>query len=128
MPRSGTGRRYPYATTAARQHNHQFCPTVAAIARNAQAGAEEWGKRHEWHVTSEDNAQAAKAGFYAARNCKEIKGQIGEPASVQSGYEPDGETFVTWVRVWPRSVAKAEIARRVQAGEPLSYNVLKGQS
>ncbi len=128
MPRSGAGHRYPFATTAAREHNHRFCPTVAAIARNAQAGNETWGTRHEWHVTSEDDAKAAKAGFYAARYCRQIRDELGEAASVQSGYEPAGETFVTWVRVWPRSVAKAEIARRVKDGEPLAYNVLKGKT
>ena len=127
MPRTRAGRRYPHVTTEARPHNHQFCPVVSAIAAAAAKGDEPWGTRHEWHVTTEDAARSARTGFYAARYCKAVRGQLGEPASVQSQYEPDGETWKVWVRVWPRSAARAEIARRVKAGERLAYNVMRSE-
>ncbi len=127
MPRKTAGKRYPHATTDAREHNHQFCPVVSAIASSVSDGAEPWGTRHEWHVTTEDAAKKAKAGFYAARYCKAITRQLGEPVSIQSNYQPDGETWTVWVRAWPRSVARAEIARRVKDGERLAYNVMRSE-
>lgn len=126
MPRKTAGARYPFATTATREHAHQFCPVIAAIARRAKSGGDSWGTLHTMPaVADEADAKAAKNGFYAARYCAEVREVIGEPASIQAGYEPDGDAFRPWVRVWPRSVAKQEIARRVAAGEQLSYNVAR---
>jgi hypothetical protein len=114
-------------TTEARPHNHQFCPVVTAIVQAAAAGGEPWGTRHEWHVTTEDAATQARTGFYAARYCREIARELGEPASVQSQYESEGQTWLVWVRVWPRSVARAEVARRVKDGERLAYNIMRSE-
>ncbi len=127
MPRTTAGRRYPHVTTDARPHNHQFCPVVAEIVKAAAAGAEPWGTRHEWHVTTVDAAKQARTGFYAARYCRGVRDQLGEPASIQSQAEQDGETWKVWVRVWPRSAARAEIARRVKDGEHLAYNVMRSE-
>lgn len=128
MPRTTPGYRYPHATTAAKPHNHQFCPVVSAIAQRVAAGGEEWGTVHRMPaVADEQTAKDAKTGFYAARYCKAVRELIGEPASIQAGYDADGETFTPWVRVWPRSVAKAEIARRVRDGEGLHYNVMRSK-
>lgn len=126
MPRRQAGRKYPHVTTDAKPHNHQFCPVVEAIiARNAERG-EPWGTRHDMPaVISEDEARKVRTGFYAARYCKRLSHILGEKVSIQSNYEQRGDAWVTWVRVWPRSVAKAEIARRVSSGEPLAYNVLQ---
>lgn len=127
MPRQTAGKRYPHATTDARPHNHQFCPVVSAIADSVKNGAEPWGTSHSWHVTTEDAAKTAKSGFYAARYCRQLAAQVGEPVSVQSEITTDGETFMVWVRIWPRSVARAEIARRVKDGERLAYNVMRSE-
>jgi hypothetical protein len=64
-----------------------------------------------------------KGAFYAARYCRQLTKHFGEPVSIQSDIERLGDTaYRVWVRVWPRSVAKAEIIRRVQAKESLAYN------
>lgn len=78
-------------------------------------------------VDSETTARRVKNDFYAARYCRELAAAHGEPLSVQADFEQAGDKYVVWVRVWPRSVARAEITRRVKAKEPLAYNVLKGK-
>lgn len=125
MARKQAGRRYPHATTDAKPHNHRMCPVVGEIIAAAVQGAEPWGTRHEWTVRTEDIARDAKTGFYATRYCRQLRALLGEPVSVQSDCEPAGEHWKVWVRVWPRSVAKAEIARRVESGEKLAYNVMR---
>ena len=127
MPRKTAGRKYPFTTTAAKEHNHTMCPVVEAIARKVVAGDEAWGTLHTWNVVSEADAKAAVKGFYAARYCKELKGITGEWMSIRASYEidQDGETYVVRLQVWPRSVARAEIVRRIQDGEPLAYNPMK---
>lgn len=128
MARTRAGKRYPHVTTDARPHNHSFCPVVRVISSRAMLGAEPWGTRHDMAtVQSETMARKVKQGFYAARYCPELTKHVGEPISVQSDFERIGDTeYQVWVRVWPRSVAKAEIARRVKSGEELAYNVLRG--
>ena len=125
MANKRAGAKYPHATTDRRPHNHQMCPVVTKIAEAAEAGTEQWGTRHEWPVRSEDLARKAKQGFYAARYCRDVTRLLGEPVSVQADAEQDGDTWRVWVRVWPRSVARREIARRVRAGERLAYNVMR---
>lgn len=127
MPRKQAGRKYPFATTDAKPHNHKMCPVITAIATKAHAGDEPWGTPHTWHLPSEADAKTAKTGFYAARYCREITKLLGEPVSIRANYEPRGDTFALTVQAWPRSVAKQEIARRVQNGEALAYNVMKGR-
>lgn len=107
-----------------------MCPVVQAIADRATAGTEEWGTQHAMPpVGSETLARQIKTGFFAARYCRQLTKRYGEPLSISSdGYEGAGGTWVVWVRVWPRSVAKKEIARRVKAGEPLAYNVMTRRS
>lgn len=128
MARTRAGKRYPHVTTAAREHNHRMCPVVGKITERAAAGAEPWGTRHDMPpVPAEQTAREVKAAFYSARYCKQLMAATGEPLSIQSDFDQLGDkSYVVWVRVWPRSIAKAEIARRVNAGEPLAYNVLRG--
>lgn len=128
MARQRAGRRYPYVTTDAKPHNHRMCPVVQAIVKRAAAGAEPWGT--QWPmpaVPSETVAKEIKSAFYAARYCRAIATIFGEPVSVQSDFERVADNdYRVWVRVWPRSVAQQEIARRVKDNEPLHYNVLRG--
>lgn len=120
------GAAYPHATTAAKPHNHQYCPVVLAIINRAVAGDEPWGTRHDMPaVSDETKAKEIKTGFYAARYCREITKTLGEPVSIQAGTDDAGGAWVAWLRVWPRSVAKQEIARRVAEGETLAYNIVK---
>ena len=125
MPRRTAGAKYPHVTTDAKPHNHGLCPVVQAIMKRVAAGEEEWGALHKMPaVTTEADAKKVRTGFYAARYCREITRALGEPVSIQSNYDEDNGAYVNWVRVWPRSVAKLEIARRVTAGEKLAYNVI----
>jgi hypothetical protein len=105
-----------------------MCPVVLVVGDRAAAGLEPWGHRHDMPpVQSETTANEIKQAFYAARYCRKLGAHFGEPLSVQSNIERLGPTsYVVWVRVWPRSVAKAEIVRRVQAREPLAYNAARG--
>jgi hypothetical protein len=127
VPRRQPGAKYPHVTTDAKPHNHSMCPVINAIVGRVLEGQEEWGTLHRMPpVTDEATAKQVRTGFYAARYCRELTKALGEPVSVQATYEPgDDGTFVNTVRVWPRSVAKREIARRVSSGEPLAYNVLQ---
>lgn len=127
MARKQAGRRYPYVTTDARPHNHRMCPVARVIGDRAAAGAEPWGTRHDMPpVPSETIAREVKQAFYSARYCRELTKHFGEPLSVQSDFERVADNdYRVWVRIWPRSVARAEIARRVKSGEPLAYNVLR---
>jgi hypothetical protein len=117
-------------TTAAKPHNHRMCPVIEVIADRVAAGAEPWGTRHDMPpVPGESAAREIKQAFYSARYCKQLTSKLGEPLSVQCDFGRIGDkSYQVWVRVWPRSVAKAEIARRVNAGEPLAYNVLRVDS
>lgn len=128
MARQRAGKRYPHITTAAKPHNHRMCPVVEVIGDRAQTGAEPWGHRHDMPpVPSETIANELKQAFYSARYCRKLTAHFGEPLSIQSNVERLADTeYVVWVRVWPRSVAKAEIVRRVKAKEPLAYNAARG--
>lgn len=123
------GNRYPHATTAAKEHDHRWCPVAGAIATQAAAGKEQWGTRHDFPpVTSEDQAKDIKSGFFRARNCTILRGEGLPELSVQADYDRlQNGTFQPWIRVFLRSQAKAEIARRVKAGEPLVYNVMRSK-
>lgn len=127
MPRTTAGRKYPYVTTDARQHNHRMCPVVQVIADRVTAGAEEWGVLHPMPpVPSETIAREIRAAFYAAKYCRQLAARYGDKISVKSEFDqqPDG-TYTVWVKVWTRTIARQEIARRVAAGEPLAYNVTR---
>lgn len=128
MARQRAGKRYPHITTAAKPHNHRMCGVVRVIGDRAAAGVEPWGTLHEMPaVPSETIAKEVKGAFYSARYCRQLTQHFGEPVSIQSDIERRGATeYVVWVRVWPRSVAKAEIVRRVKAKEPLAYNAARG--
>lgn len=128
MARQRAGKRYPHITTAAKPHNHRMCGVVRVIGDRAAAGAEPWGTRHDMApVKSETAAKEVKGAFYAARYCRQLAKHFGEPVSIQSDIERLGDTeYRVWVKVWPRSVAKAEIIRRVKAKEPLAYNAARG--
>jgi len=123
------GKKYPHVTTDAKPHEHRWCPVAGAIAQRALAGKEQWGVRHDFPAfATEDKAKEVRAGLYKARNCKILRDEGLPELSVQAEYDTlaDG-TFRPWIRVFLRSQAKAEIARRVKAGEPLHYNVMRGQ-
>jgi hypothetical protein len=123
------GRKYPHATTDAREHDHQYCPVAGAIAKRAIGKREQWGTRHDFPaVATEDEAKEIKAGMFRARNCQVLRGEGLPEISVQADYDQlaDG-TFRPWLRVFLRSQAKAEIARRVKAGESLVYNVMRNK-
>lgn len=128
MGRQRAGKRYPHITTAAKPHNHRMCPVVRVIGDRAAAELEPWGHRHDMPpVPSESAANEIKQAFYAARYCRQLAKHFGEPVSIQSNVERLGDTaYVVWVRVWPRSVAKAEIVRRVKDKEALPYNPARG--
>jgi hypothetical protein len=128
LGRTRPGRRYPHVTTDAKPHEHMMCPVVRKIGDQAAAELEPWGTRHDMPpVPSETIARKVKGAFYSARYCRELGKHFGEPVSIQSDFDRLGDTsYVVWFRVWPRSVAQKEIARRVKNKEPLHYNVLKG--
>lgn len=130
MAKRPAGKRYPHATTAARPHDHRWCPVAGAIAQRAVDGKEQWGVLHEFPpVGDEETAADIKRGFYRARSCKELRAE-GLPAiSIQAGYEHlDDGTYRPWLRVFDRNQARHEIVRRVQSGEPLAYNVLRSSA
>lgn len=128
MARQRAGKRYPHITTAAKPHNHRMCGVVRVIGDRAAAGAEPWGTRHDSPpVPSETAANEIKQAFYSARYCRQLTKHFGEPMSIQANVERVSTTqYVVWVKVWPRSIAKAEIVRRVQANEALAYNAARG--
>jgi len=128
VARQRAGKRYPHITTAAKPHNHRMCGVVRVIGDRAAAELEPWGHRHDMPpVPTETIANEAKQAFYSARYCRALAAHFGEPVSIQSNVERVSTTqYVVWVRVWPRSVAQAEIVRRVKAKEPLAYNVTRG--
>jgi hypothetical protein len=90
-------------------------------------GKEEWGTRHDYPpVAEEAEALRAKNGLYVARACQILRAEGIPPLSIQAGYDrmEDG-TFRPWLRVWTKAAGRAEIIRRVKAGEPLDYNVMR---
>lgn len=128
MARQRAGKRYPHITTAAKPHNHRMCGVVRVIGDRAAAGLEAWGQRHDMPpVPSETVAAEIKQAFYSARYCRALAKHFGEPVSIQANFDRISTTqYVVWVKVWPRSVAQAEIVRRVKAKEPLAYNPARG--
>lgn len=135
MAKRPAGRRYPHVTTAAKEHDHRWCPVVGAVARRAVAGQEQWGVRHDLPAVGEltnDSGSGAldiKRGLYRARSCRQLRGEGLPLLSIQADYEQlsDG-TYRPWVRVFDRAQAKKEIVRRVSSGEPLAYNTLRRTS
>lgn len=138
MPRRQAGYRYPFATTDARKHECAMCDVIIAIADRADTGKEPWGTPHEMPAMQVTEARAAEVRrqLFGGRNCKRARRLYGELSVSVTYLRPDGEMvnqpavrleqgYVLCVRVWSRDQAKREIARRVQAGEELSYNVLK---
>lgn len=138
MPRKTAGKRYPFATTDARPHDHSLCRVVGKIAERAARGDEPWGTVHRMPpVPGEEQAADIRRRLFLGRDCKALARQHGE-LSVQVRYlGEDGEAgnsparrpegYVLAVAVWPRDRGKAEIARRVNDGESLHYNVLREQ-
>lgn len=126
MARKTAGYRYPHATTDAREHDHRMCLVVQAIADRATAGTEPWGTRHPMPlVPTQEIAKKTRARMHNAKFCRQLEQRYGELMSVKCDYEPSGDRWQIWVQVWPRSVARAEITRRVRAGEGLAYNPYK---
>lgn len=140
MPRTAAGRRYPYATTAARQHDHTYCPVAARIAERAEAGEEDWGVPHTLTLppdTTEDKARRIRRGIFLGRDCARntARWKGGLSVSVmwqlEDGREVNGDPvrsaggYVLIVRVWTRAAGKAKKARDVADGKPLDYNVLR---
>lgn len=140
MPRNTYGNRYPHVTTAARKHECRMCAVVGAIAAAAGSGAEAWGTAHRMPAL-EGEASAAediRDALFAARGCRALAGEHGKLSVSVKFVAPDDsernkppvrrpEGYVLVVRVWRRDQAQQEIARRVSAGEGLSYNVMRGK-
>lgn len=138
MPRTRAGKRYPYATTDARPHDHTFCGVAAAIARSAAAGAEDWGTPHPLVLpadATEDDARRIRRGIFTGRGCpRGVHGPLSVAVKwrTEDGGEVNGEPsrtaagYVLVVRVWQRDAGKRELARRVRQGQELHYNVLRG--
>lgn len=128
------GKKFPHVTTQAKPHDHRWCPVVATIARRVLDGYEQWGTRHPLPtrpaITTDagDGALDIKRGLYRARDCAQLRAEGLPQLSIQADYDhlPDG-TYQPWIRVWDRRTAKREIVRRVQAGEPLDYNVMRSK-
>jgi hypothetical protein len=128
MARKTAGRKYPYATTEARQHDHRFCPVVQTIAQLAQSGAEPWGTIHPMPAAATlDQAEEAKRGLYRARKHGwSIRAIVRKPGEqLASGVLVPAGQYVVEVQVWTRALAKQHIATKVQAGQPLAYNVMR---
>lgn len=137
MARKTAGARYPHASSTARQHDHQWCPVVGAVAERVAAGAEDWGTPHNLPpLPATEDAVRIRQGIFRGRDCAQLKKQHGE-LSVSVTYRgDDGELhnqpvlnngkYVLVVRVWSRDIAKKEITRRVASGEGLHYNVMRG--
>lgn len=123
MPRRTAGRRYPHATTDAREHDHRMCLVVQAIADRATAGDEPWGTRHDMPVLPDEaTAKKVRSRMHTTKFCRGLERRFGELMSVKCEIEPAAKGWLVWVKVWPRSLARAEITRRVSAGEQLHYN------
>jgi|SRR5579862_1659847 len=127
MGKRPAGKRYPHATTDAKEHDHQYCPVAGAIARQALAGKEQWGTRHDFRpVDDQEKAEEIRLGFYRARNCAILRQEGLPEISVRAEYDTLGDgTFRPWIQVFLRAQAKKEIVRRVSSGEPLAYNVMR---
>ena len=100
---------------------------TAAVARRAIDGKEEWGTRHDYPpVPTEAEARSIAHGMYLARDCKQLKAEGMPPLSVRTNVDrmEDG-TFRPWLQVWLKTAGRREIVRRVKAGEPLAYNVMR---
>lgn len=133
MPRTRAGYKYPYATTAARVHDHKMCRVIEIIAARVDDGAEPWGTVHRMPpIGNEETARRARARLFGARNCPRLATRHGQ-LSVSVMYARDDGTltnsreagehgFVLAVRVFSRDVALGEIVRRVRAGQQLAYN------
>jgi hypothetical protein len=120
LARKTPGKRYPYATTAARPHDHRFCPVVKAIAAEAKAGREAWGTLHPMPpVPTRELAEQARRGLFAARkHGHSVRAEILDYDDAAGGY-------VVTVQVWTRAAAKQYIANQVATGQPLAYNVMR---
>jgi len=104
-----------------KQPDRRFVPVLEALRDRIERGEEKWGELHRFPgLPTEDEARDAARGLYRAR--------LKTGLSVQSGY--DQLTDGTWsvrVRIWSRELGKAEITRRVEAGEPLAFNYKRSQ-
>jgi hypothetical protein len=139
VARKTAGARYPHASSTAREHDHQWCPVVGAVADQVKAGTEKWGTPHALPpLPATEQAARIRQGLFRGRDCAQLKKKHGQ-LSVSVTYRGDdgelhnspvtcGGKYVLVVRVWSRNAAKQEIARRVKDGEPLHYNVLRSES
>jgi hypothetical protein len=138
MPRKGAGYKYPHITTAARVHDHTMCPVTSAIAEAARAGDEPWGTEHDMPIMAVDADKAIeiRRKLFTAKDCKRLAAVHGALSVSVTWRTPEGGLqnsppvrleggYQLVVRVWAKSIAKAEIQRRVEAGEPLAYNVMR---
>jgi hypothetical protein len=115
-----------------------MCPVIGAVAERARAGDEPWGTEHDMPLLPVDEARAdeIRHQLFGGKRCQRLA-RIHGALSVSVTYRrPDGGLqnsppirleggYQLVVRVWNRATAKAEIERRVEAGEPLSFNVMR---
>lgn len=152
MPRKGAGRRYPFATTDARPHDHTMCPVTGTIATAARAGDEPWGTEHPMPLmpVDEETIERIRHQLFAAQRCRKLALEHGD-LSVSIRYRravtkcsssctaddpchlqdkppvrlEGGYQLV--VRVWPKGQGRQKITRDAEAGKPLPYNVMASQ-
>jgi hypothetical protein len=142
MPRKTAGYRYPHATTDARRHDHRMCAVIQKIAERAASGTEDWGTPHRLPPldTTEAQAEEIRDQLFNGRNCRRVARAAGGPLSVSVTFlTPDGqlanspavrrpEGYILIVRVWQRGTSRLHIAARVENGERLPYNPLRGNT
>ena len=139
MPRKGAGAKYPFATTAARTHDCTMCPVIGHIAERARTGDEPWGTEHDLSLpgeVTEERAEEIRHQLFGGKRCRKLARTHGELSVSVTYRTPDGTLqnsppvrleagYQLVVRVWTRRAANAEIERRVEAGEPLAFNVMR---
>ncbi len=121
--RRPAGARYPHAAI---EPDHRFCPVLETIRQDIRGGRRRWGELVELgDVDDLAAAREAERGLYRARlhtgrRCGD------EPLSVRvtKTARPDGRWSLA-VQVWTREAAQRHIAARVEAGDPLAYNVMR---
>jgi hypothetical protein len=115
-----------------------MCPVIGTIAEQARQGDEPWGTEHDMPLLPVDEAQAEiiRRQLFAGKRCRRLAAVHGALSVSVTYRTPDGSLqnsppvrleggYKLVVRVWTAADAKAEIVRRVEAGEPLTWNPMR---
>jgi hypothetical protein len=141
VPRKGAGWKYPHITTQAKPHDHTMCPVIGQIATLARSGSEPWGTPHEIGPIPVTQAKITEIRnqLFHHKKCQRILAEHGALSASVTYRDPDGQLvnpgtappprleggYVLVIQVWTRERGKANIASRVEAGEPLAFNILR---